>query len=102
MILHRHDLTIIFLRDSQRIKIWNTVATGVHRIVKTCKMVELKANWVMFLQYIPTIVKLFISLGMPILEHNLKYHVEEIEGTVKQLQGILTGLRLGSDFFFQN
>ncbi|XP_046474215.1 Fanconi anemia group D2 protein isoform X1 [Neodiprion pinetum] len=73
-------------RDGERIQIWNSVATGVQRIVRICKMMEVKANWLLFLQRIPVLLRLFITSGMPVLEHNLKYHVEEVTGIVKQLQ----------------
>lgn len=73
-------------RDSERIEIWNSVTTGVQGIIEICKTMELKPNWLLFLKYIPTLLKLFITCGMPVLEHNLKYHVDEVTGIVKKLQ----------------
>lgn len=36
----------------------------------------------------PILLKFFLNLGMPILEHNLKYQTEDVTKILKMMQGI--------------
>ncbi|CAL7944778.1 unnamed protein product [Xylocopa violacea] len=74
-------------RDPKRIDLWYEVATNVQKLVQICKMLTTKSNILIFLKYMPILLKSFLNLGMPILEHNLKYQVDEVTKILKMMQG---------------
>ncbi|XP_012288040.1 Fanconi anemia group D2 protein homolog [Orussus abietinus] len=73
--------------DPQRIKIWQTASENLRKIIDICKTLKTRSNLLLYLKYIPILLKLFISSGIPILEYNLKYQTEEIKGILKSIQG---------------
>ncbi|XP_019699330.1 Fanconi anemia group D2 protein isoform X2 [Harpegnathos saltator] len=73
--------------DPKKIKIWYIVASNVQKLVQICKTLKTKANIQLFLRYMPQLIKQFLNLGMPILEHNLKYQTDDITSILKMMQG---------------
>lgn len=53
-----------------------------------CKTLTTKNNILIFLKHMPILLKLFLSLGMPVLEYNLKYQTEDVTKILKMMQGI--------------
>ncbi|XP_043521887.1 Fanconi anemia group D2 protein homolog isoform X2 [Frieseomelitta varia] len=74
-------------RDPKRIDLWYEVATNVQKLVQICKTLTTKSNILIFLKHMPILLKSFLNLGMPILEHNLKYQTEEVTKILKMMQG---------------
>ncbi|XP_017797384.1 PREDICTED: Fanconi anemia group D2 protein [Habropoda laboriosa] len=74
-------------KDPDRIKLWHKVATNVQTLVQICKTLTTKNNVLIFFKNMPMILKLFLNLGMPILEHNLKYQPEDVTKILKMMQG---------------
>nr|XP_012219220.1 PREDICTED: Fanconi anemia group D2 protein homolog isoform X1 [Linepithema humile] len=72
--------------DPKRIKIWHNIALNVQKLVLICKSSKTNTNIQLFLRYMPTIIKQFLSTGMPILEHNLKYQTDDITNILKMMQ----------------
>ncbi|KOX76250.1 Fanconi anemia group D2 protein like protein [Melipona quadrifasciata] len=74
-------------RDPKRIDLWYEVATNVQKlVVQICKTLTTKNNILIFLKHMPILLKSFLNLGMPILEHNLKYQTEEVTKILKMMQ----------------
>ncbi|CAK9805328.1 Fanconi anemia group D2 protein homolog [Anthophora plagiata] len=74
-------------KDPKRIKLWLEVAKNVQTLVQICKTLTTKNNVLIFLKNMPIILKSFLNLGMPILEHNLKYQPEDVTKILKMMQG---------------
>ncbi|XP_003402300.2 Fanconi anemia group D2 protein [Bombus terrestris] len=74
-------------RDPKRIGVWYEVAKNVQKLVQICKTLTTKNNLLIFLKYMPILLKSFLNLGMPVLEHNLKYQTEEVTKILKMMQG---------------
>lgn len=74
-------------RDPKRIEIWYEVAENVQKLVQICKTLTTKNNILIFLKNMPILLKFFLNLGMPILEHNLKYQTEDVTKILKMMQG---------------
>ncbi|KAK2582685.1 hypothetical protein KPH14_004959 [Odynerus spinipes] len=73
-------------RDPDRVKIWLQVATNIQEMVQICKTLKTKTNILIFLRCMPILLRLFLSSGIPILEYNLKYQMEDITKLVKLMQ----------------
>ncbi|XP_076231297.1 fancd2 [Calliopsis andreniformis] len=74
-------------RDPKRIKLWSEVASNVQKLVQISKTLTIKNNILIFLKYMPILLKFFLNLGMPVLEHNLKYQTDDITTILKVMQG---------------
>ncbi|XP_031836620.1 fancd2 isoform X2 [Nomia melanderi] len=74
-------------RDSIRVELWGTVASNVQKLVQICKTLTTKNNILIFLKHMPVLLKSFLNLGMPVLEHNLKYHTDDVTKILKMMQG---------------
>ncbi|KZC11603.1 PREDICTED: Fanconi anemia group D2 protein homolog [Dufourea novaeangliae] len=74
-------------RDSTRIELWGEIASNVQKLVQISKTLTTKNNVLIFLKYMPILLKYFLNVGMPILEHNLKYQIEEVTKILKMMQG---------------
>ncbi|OAD52770.1 Fanconi anemia group D2 protein [Eufriesea mexicana] len=73
-------------RDPKRIELWYEVAKNVQKLVQICKTLTSKNNVLIFLKHMPILLKSFLNLGMPILEHNLKYQAEDVTKILKMMQ----------------
>ncbi|XP_032687393.1 Fanconi anemia group D2 protein isoform X2 [Odontomachus brunneus] len=73
--------------DPKRIKVWFTIASSVQKLVHICKTLKTKANIQLFLRYMPQLIRQFLNLGMPVLEHNLKYQTNYVTSILKMMQG---------------
>ncbi|XP_076181761.1 fancd2 isoform X2 [Ptiloglossa arizonensis] len=74
-------------RDPERIELWYEVAANVQKIVKISKTLTTKNNILIFIKHMPILLKYFLNLGMPILEHNLKYETDAVIKILKMMQG---------------
>ncbi|XP_076664603.1 fancd2 [Andrena cerasifolii] len=74
-------------RDPQRIELWSEVAVNVQKLVHISKTLMAKSNILIFLKHMPVLLKFFLNLGMPILEHNLKYQTDDVTKILKLMQG---------------
>ncbi|XP_029669921.1 Fanconi anemia group D2 protein isoform X4 [Formica exsecta] len=73
--------------DPKRIKIWHNIASNVQKLVQICKILKTNANIQLFLRYMPLLTRQFLNIGMPILEHNLKYQTDDVTSILKMMQG---------------
>ncbi|XP_029048341.1 Fanconi anemia group D2 protein homolog isoform X1 [Osmia bicornis bicornis] len=73
--------------DPKRIKLWYEVAANVQKLVQICKTLTTKSNILIFIRHMPILLKSFLSLGMPVLEYNLKYQTEDVTKILKMMQG---------------
>lgn len=76
-----------FFRDPKRIKVWHNIASNVQKLMHICKILKTNANIQLFLRYMPPLIRQFLNIGMPILEHNLKYQTDDITSILKMMQG---------------
>lgn len=74
--------------DTEKIELWREVATNVQKLVQICKTLTTKNNILIFLKHMPLLLKSFLTLGMPSLEHNLKHQPEDVIKILKMMQGI--------------
>lgn len=74
-------------RDPKRIKVWYNIASNVQKLVQICKTLKTNVNIQLFLRYMPLVIKQFLNIGMPILEHNLKYQTDDVTSILKMMQG---------------
>lgn len=77
----------LLFRDPKRIKIWHNIASNVQKLMQICKTLKTNANIQLFLKYMPFLIRQFLNIGMPILEHNLKYQTEDVTSILKMMQG---------------
>jgi len=75
-----------FFRDPKRIKIWHNITSNVQKLVQICKILKTKTTIQLFLRYMPLLIKQFVNIGMPILEHNLKYQTDDVTSILKMMQ----------------
>jgi len=54
--------------------------------VQICKILKTKTTIQLFLRYMPLLIKQFVNIGMPILEHNLKYQPDDVTSILKMMQ----------------
>ncbi|KAG7203733.1 hypothetical protein KM043_013761 [Ampulex compressa] len=73
--------------DPERVEVWQHTASNINKLVKISKQLKAKNIILIFLKYMPTLLRFFLNVGMPVLEYNLKYQTEEITGLLKQMQG---------------
>ncbi|KAL6438774.1 hypothetical protein ACFW04_004639 [Cataglyphis niger] len=73
--------------DPERIKVWHNIASNVQKLVHICKILKTNANIQLFLRYMPSLIRQFLNIGMPILEHNLKYQTDDVTSILKMMQG---------------
>lgn len=73
--------------DSDRIEIWLQVASNVKSLVQVSTTLKTKNNLLIFLKQLPILLKYFVSSGMPVLEYNLKYQMDDVTRIVKLMQG---------------
>ncbi|XP_054004824.1 Fanconi anemia group D2 protein homolog isoform X1 [Hylaeus anthracinus] len=74
-------------RDPERIEIWSEVAANVQKLVQISKALTTKNNVLIFMKHMPILLKYFLNLGMPVLEHNLKYQMDDVTRILKMMQG---------------
>ncbi|XP_017884554.1 Fanconi anemia group D2 protein-like [Ceratina calcarata] len=73
-------------RDPKRIELWYEVGINVQKLVQICKTLTTKNNLLIFIKQMSILLKSFLHLGMPVLEHNLKYQTEEVTKILKMMQ----------------
>ncbi|XP_011267104.1 Fanconi anemia group D2 protein [Camponotus floridanus] len=73
--------------DPKRIKVWYSIASNVQKLVQICKTLKTNVNIQLYLRYMPLVIKQFLNIGMPILEHNLKYQTDDVTCILKMMQG---------------
>ncbi|CAL1683048.1 unnamed protein product [Lasius platythorax] len=73
--------------DPKKIKIWHNIVSNVQKLVQICKTLKTNANIQLFLKYMPFLIRQFLNIGMPILEHNLKYQTDDVTSILKMMQG---------------
>ncbi|XP_076295821.1 fancd2 isoform X1 [Lasioglossum baleicum] len=74
-------------RDPKRIEVWDEAASNIQKLVQICKTLTTKNNVLIFLKHMPILLRYFLNLGMPILEHNLKYQTDDVTKILKMIQG---------------
>ncbi|EZA54061.1 hypothetical protein DMN91_000826 [Ooceraea biroi] len=72
--------------DPKRIKVWHSIVSNVQKLVQICKTLKTKSLIQLFLRYMPLLIKQFLNVGMPILEHNLKYQTDDVTSILKMMQ----------------
>ncbi|XP_011707462.1 PREDICTED: Fanconi anemia group D2 protein homolog [Wasmannia auropunctata] len=72
--------------DQKRIKVWHNITSNVQKLVQICKTLKTKTTIRLFLRYMPQLIKQFLNIGMPILEHNLKYQTDDVTRILKMMQ----------------
>lgn len=55
--------------------------------MQICKTLKAYANIQLFLRYMPLLIRHFLNIGMPIIEHNLKYQTDDVTSILKMMQG---------------
>lgn len=73
--------------DPKRIKVWYNIASNVQKLVQICKTLKTNPTILLFLRYMPLLIRQFLNIGMPILEHNLKYQTDDVTSILKMMQG---------------
>ncbi|KAK0183451.1 hypothetical protein PV327_001492 [Microctonus hyperodae] len=73
--------------DVKKLEIWRNVGDNVQKIVSICKIITLRNTLMVYLRFMPMLLKQFLIYGMPIFERNLRYHTHEITGILKMMQG---------------
>ncbi|XP_011305021.1 Fanconi anemia group D2 protein [Fopius arisanus] len=72
--------------NTPKLQVWRTVGKNVQLLVKVCKALPTRGTLLSYLRLMPHLLKMFLVVGMPTLEHDLRHKPEEVTGILKMMQ----------------
>lgn len=86
--LSNNLVDFVFFSDPESISKWKTTVTILSAMIEVCKRTNNRPYLLLFVRYVPQVIRMFLSKGMPILDHNLKYQREDVQNIVQSFQSM--------------